>query len=38
MSKNVLTVDKSTSLQEAALKMRKSNVGCVIVMDGTNPW
>ncbi len=37
MSKNVLTVDKSTSLQEAALKMRKSNVGCVIVTENTKP-
>jgi len=35
MSKNVLTVDKSTSLQEAALKMRKSKVGCVIVTEDT---
>ena len=38
MSKNVLTVDKSTSSQEAVQKMRKLNIGCVIVMDGTNPW
>jgi signal-transduction protein with cAMP-binding, CBS, and nucleotidyltransferase domain len=37
MSKNVLTVDKSTSLQEAALNMRKSNVGCVIVTEDTKP-
>ena len=37
MSKNVLTVDKSTSLQEAALNMRKSNVGCVIVTENTKP-
>ena len=37
MSKNVLSVDKSTSLQEAAEKMKKSNIGCVIVMDDTNP-
>jgi len=37
MSKKVLTVDKSTSLQEAAEKMKKSNIGCVIVMDDINP-
>ena len=37
MSKNVLTVDKSTSLQVAAQNMSKSNIGCVIVTDGTNP-
>ncbi len=37
MSKNVLTADKSTSLQEAALNMTKLNIGCVIVTDGTNP-
>ena len=37
MSKNVLTVDKSTSLQEAALNMKKSKIGCVIVTEGTKP-
>ena len=37
MSKNVLTLDKSTSLQEAALNMTKLNIGCVIVTDGTKP-
>ena len=37
MSKNVLTVEKSTSLQEAAQNMKKSSVGCVIVNDGTKP-
>ena len=37
MSKNVLTVDKSTSLQEAALNMKKSNIGCVIVTEDTKP-
>ncbi len=37
MSKNVITVDKSTSLQEAAQNMKKSSVGCVIVKDGTKP-
>jgi len=37
MSKNVLTVDKSTSLQKAALSMRKSNIGCVIVTEDTKP-
>jgi CBS domain-containing protein len=37
MSKNVLTVDKTNSLQQAALKMMKSNVGCVIVTENTKP-
>ena len=37
MSKNILTLDKSTTLQEAAEHMKKLNVGCVIVTDGNNP-
>ena len=37
MNKNVLTADKSTSLQDAAQKMRELKIGCVIVTDGTNP-
>lgn len=37
MSKDVLTLDKSTSLQEAAENMKKLSVGCVIVTDGNNP-
>ena len=37
MSKNLLTVDKSTSLKQAALSMRKSNIGCVIVTEDTKP-
>ena len=37
MSRNVLTVDKSTSLQQTALNMRKSNIGCVIVTEDTKP-
>ena len=37
MSKNVLTVDKSISIQQAALSMKKSNVGCVIVTENTMP-
>ena len=37
MSKNVLTVDKSTSLQEVAQKMKKSGIGCVIVTENNNP-
>ena len=37
MSKNMLTVDKSTSLQEAAQKMSKLNIGCVIVTDKNKP-
>jgi signal-transduction protein with cAMP-binding, CBS, and nucleotidyltransferase domain len=37
MSKNMLTVDKSVSLQEAAQKMSELNIGCVIVTDKNNP-
>ncbi len=37
MSKNVLTLDKSASLQEAAEKMRELKVGCVIVTENNNP-
>ena len=37
MSKNVLTLDKSTSLQDAAENMRKQNIGCVIVTENNNP-
>ena len=37
MSKNVLTLDKSASLQEAAENMKKLKVGCVIVTENNNP-
>jgi len=37
MNKNVLTADKSTSLQDAAQKMSELKIGCVIVTDGTKP-
>ena len=37
MSKNILTLDKSTSLQEAAEHMKKLSVGCVIVTEDNNP-
>lgn len=37
MSKNVLSLDKSASLQEAAEHMKKLNVGCAIVTEGNNP-
>jgi len=37
MSKNVLTVDKSTSLQDAAQNMKKSKIGCIIVTEDTKP-
>ena len=37
MSKNVLAVDKSTSLQEVAQNMKKSDIGCVIVTENNNP-
>ena len=37
MSKNVLTVDKSTSLQEAAQSMSKLNIGCSIVTEDSKP-
>lgn len=37
MSKNLLLVNKTTSLQETAQKMRKLNVGCAIITDNRNP-
>ncbi len=37
MNKDVLTLDKSTSLQEAAEHMKKLNIGCVIVTENDNP-
>jgi len=37
MSKNVLTLDKTVSLQEAAEKMKSLKVGCVIVLEDKNP-
>jgi len=37
MSKNVLTVEKSMTLQEAAQQMKESSIGCVIVMDNSKP-
>jgi signal-transduction protein with cAMP-binding, CBS, and nucleotidyltransferase domain len=37
MNKNVVTVDKSLSLQQTAVSMKKSNVGCVIITDKTLP-
>ena len=37
MSKDVLTLDKSTSLQDAAENMKKLSIGCVIVTDDNKP-
>lgn len=37
MSKNVLTAEKSTSLQDAAQEMNRLGVGCVVVTDDSNP-
>ena len=37
MNKDVLTLDKSTTLQEAAEQMKKLNIGCVIVAEKDNP-
>ena len=37
MSENVLTLDQSTSLQEAAENMKELNVGCVIITKNNNP-
>ncbi len=37
MNKNVATVDKSSSLQQAAASMKNSNIGCVIVADNNEP-
>lgn len=37
MNKDVLTADKSTTLQDAAQNMTKLNVGCVIVTENSKP-
>jgi len=37
MSKDVLTLDKSTTLQESAEHMKKLSVGCVIVTEKGSP-
>ena len=37
MNTNVLTLDESTSLQEAAENMKKLNMGCVIITKNNNP-
>ena len=37
MSKNVLTAEKSTSLQDAAQKMNRLDVGCVVVTENSKP-
>ena len=37
MSKNVLTAEKSTSIQEAAQEMKKLSVGCVVVTENQKP-
>ena len=37
MSKNILTAEKSTSLQDAAQEMKRLGVGCVIVTKESKP-
>ncbi|MBC8516346.1 MAG: CBS domain-containing protein [Nitrosopumilus sp.] len=37
MNKDVLTLDKSVSLQETAEHMKKLSIGCVIVTENDNP-
>ena len=37
MSKNVLTAEKSTSLQDAAQEMNRLDVGCVVVTENSKP-
>ena len=37
MNENVLTVEKSTSIQDAAQDMKKLGVGCAIVTENDNP-
>lgn len=37
MKKDLVTLDSSHSIKEAAEKMTKENVGCVIVTDESNP-
>ena len=37
MNKTVITVEKSTTVQEAAKQMTKQKIGCVIVTDNSKP-
>ena len=37
MNKSVITADKTTTVQDAAASMKKSNIGCVIVTDNSKP-
>jgi len=37
MQKNVIAVDFSVSIKDAATMMTDANVGCVIITDGTSP-
>ena len=37
MNKSVTMIDKSYSLQQVAVSMKKSNIGCMIITDKTEP-
>lgn len=37
MNKSVLSLDKSTSLQDAAEQMKELGIGCVIITDSNDP-
>ena len=37
MNKAVISIDKSSSLQQTAVSMKKSNIGCVIITDKSIP-
>ena len=37
MNKSVLSLDKSTSLQDAAEQMKELGIGCVIITDNNDP-
>ncbi len=37
MSKNVKTISPEATMEEAALKMRKNKIGCLVVVEGEKP-
>jgi len=37
MQKNVIAVDSSTTIKDAATMMTDAHVGCVVITDGTSP-
>lgn len=37
MSRNVKTISPEATMEEAALKMRKNKIGCLVVVEGEKP-